>query len=303
MLAVAFSVLLAVTALLAGWLKCFSRGRPTLAGWTIVAVVVVLTTLSTKHTNREQRGLDRKLTVLTESQIDLIDNTAALEDELLAFRNEFRAEADTNQFTVNPEPAGSANDDPARYRDSLAVIPDLINQRHVDFTNSLLTLPPEEVRPALAQEPRSLVNAIVSDSYECRSLLRTTSTDGSGRRFLANLVEGQLAFVGSVTGDGAANLSLMAASDDWDLSRGFELGFDGREIQVDDDRCGNPNPGTCRVSVDLADLDAWETEFLTTLASSRLQQVKVIADPPRSVSLKPTAASRIQQAFRCIGAN
>ena len=299
----ALPVAIALTAIVAGWLNCFSGGRPTRAGWSVIVVVVVLTTLSTINARNQQLESERQLTAFGESNLELLAGNAGLADAIEALKGQLVDAVNVIEFAANQGRVELSNDDRVGYRASLEAIQGVLEERDAELTSSLLTLAPEEALDALVQEPEAVVSAIVSDSQECRGLLQITSSDESGRRMLATLVEGELAFVASVTGDAAANLGLMAASGDWDLSRGFELRFGDGVLQVDAERCGRPTTGMCRVSVDLRDVDSWQSDFLTTLASSELQWVTALSDPQRRVSLEPSTASRIRQAFQCIGAN
>ena len=295
---------LALTAVMAGWFKCIERRRPTRAGWLVIGAVVILTMLSTFNARRQQQESDSQLTAVRKSNLDLLAANQALRDDVAEFENLLKEAINVLQFRVNPERVEFTSDDRSAYRSSLEAIEGLLNQRDSELMSSLSAplASPEEAIGTLIQEPESTVNAIVSNSQECRDLLQRTSSYEAGRRMLATLVEGELAFVASVTGNGGANVGLMAGSD-WDLSRGFELQLGNRIIQVEPDRCGGPTSRMCRVSVDLRDIDGWESDFLTTLASSELQRVTVLSDPQRRVSLKPSTASRIQQALRCVGAN
>ena len=199
------------------------------------------------------------------------------------------------------EERGAATDDERRtYLESLEAISGLLTERDSELLRELAQLPVEEIVTAAEQLPRETVDLIVSNSPECLLLLQRTSNDESGRRMLALLSERlRVAAVVSVLGDGSLNFRLMQPADEFDLSDGFELEFDGgRTIRITRDRC--EIGFGCDVSVMMAEPESWERALVVELASADIRRLGSLANPGMSILVAPSAASEIRRAFGCV---
>ena len=108
-----------------------------------------------------------------------------------------------------------------------------------------------------------------------------------------------MAVVVSVLGDGSLNFRLMQPAEDFNLSAGFELEFDGGEtVSITRNRC-EAGPG-CDVSVMLAAPEAWETDLVVELASAEIRRLRSLANPEMSIAVEPSAASEVRRAFGCV---
>ena len=75
----------------------------------------------------------------------------------------------------------------------------------------------------------------------------------------------------------------------------------GGELSVDDARCVDASKGQCDVVVVHGSVEDWQREFLTALASEPVQRVRAMRGPSAWTSVEPKAASRLQEAVRCLG--
>ena len=241
-----------------------------------------------------QKNEKRELVSARQKVLENGDALARIEDKLKHAMNVI-------QLTENRGRVESNESDRATYRVSLESIGDLLAQREENLMDRLLDLEPQQMADTITQSLRRRVDDVVTDTLDCRALLTKTSDAEADRRMVALLAENELGLVVSVTSGGWVNLTLMAASDRWDLSQGFELLFNEEEIRVAGDRCNRPTSGSCRVSVNLAAIESWEKELLTTLALEEIQRVTELAHPRQSISVEPSTASRVRQAFQCVG--
>ena len=196
---------------------------------------------------------------------------------------------------------GAVPDEERRgYRHSLEAISGLLTKHENKLRRGLAELAPEAIVPAVQQTLREAVNLTVSNSPECLGLLKRTGSDKSGRRMLVTLSESpRMAVVISIIGEGSLNFKLRQPAENFDLSGGFELEFDGgRILSVTRDRC-QAGPG-CDVSVIMKAPEAWESELLVELASAEIRRIWSLANPKVSIPVGLSAASKVRRAFVCV---